>query len=269
MSAPAGASEPPIVSEDSGPLDDHEVTLWTCKEMYVYQIPPLKSESGHRANDWNVDKWLWSGRLRVVSCGALLKVILEDATSGELFATCPCKDPHSKAVDPVVDSSRYFVLRIESGDGKHAFIGMGFRDRNESYDFNATLQDHWRSVEREKEAAELEAKLAAQPLKDLSLKEGEKMSINVPGRKAGAERPARPRGEGGLTPAAAGRRPPRAAAARRRRRREAGARARARAAPAPAPAAPATAAADDDFGDFSGGGGGGADDDDFGDFSSG
>ena len=104
MSAPAGASEPPIVSEDSGPLDDHEVTLWTCKEMYVYQIPPLKSESGHRANDWNVDKWLWSGRLRVVSCGALLKVILEDATSGELFATCPCKDPHSKAVDPVVDS---------------------------------------------------------------------------------------------------------------------------------------------------------------------
>ena len=197
--APAGASEPPIVSEDSGPLDDHEVTLWTCKEMYVYQIPPLKSESGHRANDWNVDKWLWSGRLRVVSCGALLKVILEDATSGELFATCPCKDPHSKAVDPVVDSSRYFVLRIESGDGKHAFIGMGFRDRNESYDFNATLQDHWRSVEREKEAAELEAKLAAQPLKDLSLKEGEKMSINVPGRKAGAERPARPRGEGGLT----------------------------------------------------------------------
>ena len=152
MAAPAGASEPPIVSEDSGPLDDHEVTLWTCKEMYVYQIPPLKSESGHRANDWNVDKWLWSGRLRVVSCGALLKVILEDATSGELFATCPCKDPHSKAVDPVVDSSRYFVLRIESGDGKHAFIGMGFRDRNESYDFNATLQDHWRSVEREKEA---------------------------------------------------------------------------------------------------------------------
>ena len=118
--APAGASEPHIVSEDSGPLDDHEVTLWTCKEMYVYQIPPLKSESGHRANDWNVDKWLWSGRLRVVSCGALLKVILEDATSGELFATCPCKDPHSKAVDPVVDSSRYFVLRIESGDGKHA-----------------------------------------------------------------------------------------------------------------------------------------------------
>ena len=122
--------------------------------------PAAQSESGHRANDWNVDKWLWSGRLRVVSCGALLKVILEDATSGELFATCPCKDPHSKAVDPVVDSSRYFVLRIESGDGKHAFIGMGFRDRNKSYDFNATLQDHWRSVEREKEAAELEAKVA-------------------------------------------------------------------------------------------------------------
>ena len=70
----------------SGPTDT-EVLLWTCQEMYVYQIPPLKNESGHRANDWNVEKWLWSGRLRLMSKGTMLKVLLEDATSGELFAT--------------------------------------------------------------------------------------------------------------------------------------------------------------------------------------
>ena len=29
--------------------------LWTCKEAYVYKIPPLKNESGHRANDWDVN----------------------------------------------------------------------------------------------------------------------------------------------------------------------------------------------------------------------
>ena len=27
-----------------------ESLLWTCKECYVYQIPPLRNESGHRAN---------------------------------------------------------------------------------------------------------------------------------------------------------------------------------------------------------------------------
>ena len=32
--------------------------LFTCRECYVYAIPPTSSASGHRANDWNVDKWL-------------------------------------------------------------------------------------------------------------------------------------------------------------------------------------------------------------------
>merc|ERR1719261_1283093 len=162
----------------SGPTDT-EVLLWTCQEMYVYQIPPLKNESGHRANDWDVNKWLWSGTIQVKAKGNVLYVLLVDTTTGELFATCPVTEPGSKAIDPVVDSSRYFVLRIDDGKGRHAFIGMGFRDRNFSYDFNATLQDHWKGVARQKEAdalrEEMEARAAADPLplRDLSLKEGE------------------------------------------------------------------------------------------------
>ena len=137
-----------------------ETLLWTCKECYVYQIPPLKNESGHRANDcertistrtphhplasirlsdertshasWiagDVNKWLWSGTIQVKAKGNVLYVLLVDTTTGELFATCPVTEPGSKAIDPVVDSSRYFVLRIDDGKGRHAFIGMGFRDR--------------------------------------------------------------------------------------------------------------------------------------------
>lgn len=47
--------------------------------------------------------------------------------AGELFAECPVPTDHRPlltAVEPVVDSSRYFVLRIVDRDSqRHAFIG--------------------------------------------------------------------------------------------------------------------------------------------------
>lgn len=246
--------------------------------------------SGHRANDWDVNKWLWQGQLKVQAQGSVLSVLLVDSKSGELFATCPATEPHSKAIDPVVDSSRYFVLRIDDGKGRHAFIGMGFRDRSEAYDFNATVQDHWNGVKRQAEAdamrAEMEARLATQPMRDLSLKEGEKLNIkvNVPGG-SGRERPKRAAREGGLTlpggllppppkpgmlasppkPAA----PPQTATAEPTPAATAEA-STAQASTAAAPAAdaevpaPAAATADDGFGDFNTASG---QDDGFGDFS--
>lgn len=54
------------------------------------------------------------------------------ANAGELFAASPY-DVSGKSVEPVLDSSRYFVLRVES-DGptpdqrRTAYIGVGVRD---------------------------------------------------------------------------------------------------------------------------------------------
>ncbi len=48
------------------------------------------------------------------------------------------------AIEPVSDSSRYFVVRLQDSSGQHAFVGMGFEDRGDAFDFNVALQDHFK-----------------------------------------------------------------------------------------------------------------------------
>jgi hypothetical protein len=103
----------------------------------------------------------------------LTLVLLVDKNSGQMFAVCPIKDG---AVDRCVDSSRYFVLRIENSNGRHMFIGMAFNERNDAFDFNTSLED----AKREREAAkEPPVNLPDVPSKDYSIKEGEKIVVNI------------------------------------------------------------------------------------------
>jgi adaptin ear-binding coat-associated protein 1/2 len=78
------------------------------------------------------------------------EIRLEDPNFGDLFAACfvfPCQCEGS--VELVVDSSRYFLLKIEDGQGKHVFIGLGLTERSEAFDFNVALSDHEKYVRRE------------------------------------------------------------------------------------------------------------------------
>jgi hypothetical protein len=75
--------------------------------------------------------------------------------SGELFAECPLpRDvPVSTVVEPVIDSSRYFVLRVEDETTRrHAFVGLGFRQRDSASDFKLAVQEHQHQQNRDKEA---------------------------------------------------------------------------------------------------------------------
>ncbi|KAI3691457.1 hypothetical protein L2E82_49816 [Cichorium intybus] len=91
------------------------------------------------ADEWDMNKWAWEGTMKVVSKGEECIIRLEDkATDGE---------PHP--VEPVIDRSRYFVLRVEENIGgrlRHAFIGIGFRERPQAYDFQTALHDHMKYI---------------------------------------------------------------------------------------------------------------------------
>lgn len=158
-------------------MSGYETVLFVARECFVYRVPPRSSTAGYKAGEWgDMEAFLWKGRLRIMetSDSATCSIRLEDSDSGELFAECPY-DVTGTSVEPVLDSSRYFVLRVESqgpdGKKKKAYIGMGvsietahqvsvqverllsidphssplgcsqFQDRSDSFDFNVALQD--------------------------------------------------------------------------------------------------------------------------------
>lgn len=68
---------------------------------------------------------------------------------------CPLsRSRPSIPIEPVIDSSRYFVLRVEDeATRRHAFLGLGFRERDSASDFKLAVQEHQNQINRDKEAA--------------------------------------------------------------------------------------------------------------------
>lgn len=124
-----------------------EIISLSVKEVSMYQLPPRTSNKGFRAADWKLDKPAWQGVLRVVSADSKCYIRLLDKNSGELFAQCDVDEYPGKAVEPVTDSSRYYALRLDDGSGRKAFIGLGFTERSDSFDFNVALRDHFKHEE--------------------------------------------------------------------------------------------------------------------------
>lgn len=189
-------------------MADYESVLCVKNEVFVYQIPARTTNRGYRAADWKLEEPDWTGKLRVVAKGRDLTIKLEDKNSGELFALCPVEAYPSPVIEQVLDSSRYFVIRIQDGSNRHAFIGIGFTDRSDSFDLLVAIQDHFKYVKRE-EAEKTEStnaeSLDSQPKLDLGFKEGQTIKINIATKKPGDSTPSnkpRPKANlgGGLLP---------------------------------------------------------------------
>ncbi|KXS18481.1 adaptin ear-binding coat-associated protein 1 NECAP-1 [Gonapodya prolifera JEL478] len=163
---------------------DVESVLTVIRQAQVYKLPPRTTAKGYRAADWD-PQHLWQGRVKIFTIGESCFINLEDGTTGQLFAQCPYV-PGTNSVEPVTDSSRYFVVKVVDQTTKqHAFIGLGFQERSDSFDFNVVLQDFERRKRQEAEALKPKP-VDSGPKVDFSLKEGETISINIGGKKAGS-----------------------------------------------------------------------------------
>lgn len=196
-----------------------EQTLLKIEEVFVYRIPPMRSADGHRAEDWNLATPLATCSLMVVrrDNDLCINIMAErpkvgapaGAVENYQFAQCNVRvDLHNPShkiehwVNPVVDSSRYFSLRIkDSKTGREAFIGVGFRERTDATNLRMSIEDYINSLKREDKAAALREEFERSlslgdhsskeggddadggklPLaqSNLTLKEGEKLHINI------------------------------------------------------------------------------------------
>ena len=163
--------------------DEIEYTLLQKPDMRVYEIPPSARATGHMAGEWT--NCIAQGKVKVVARSDKLAIQLMDKQN-QLFAVCPV-DPKNveQAVERTRDSSRYFVLRLIGPQGQHAFVGIGFDERNDAFDFWAALVDFSRQTESET------ASLGPGPdLSGLRLQEGQTFSLG--GAQSAQPAPAQP-----------------------------------------------------------------------------
>jgi len=217
-------------------MDDAiEYTLLNKKECLLYTIPPATAK-GHMADDWK--ECVWRGRLLITGKGNDLYIKFVHASGdnmGKSLVEVKIDDGEcDQFVERTLDSSRYFAIKVVQ-DQKKTFVGLGFEDRNDAFDFNCCLQDFKNRNMVEK----------AEPVatKDFSLKEGQKITVKLKGLKTKKKEPTQAvsgLGGGFLPP------PP----GNSRKQESSGG---AVSSAFPSPATSATTAADDD--DFFGGGG--------------
>ena len=179
---------------------------------HVFKLPPKPSSGGWRGAEWR-DK-VWQGTLKVVERGDETAVLLVDPNDERnTFAVCPIrhdlggKDGGTNAgngvdrwyvshsiitvvstISPIaycsdrffsVDSSRYFVLRIQNAAGRHMYIGLAFNERNDAFDFNTSLEDSRREKELERRAEAARGEMDRLGT-DYKMKDGERMRVYIP-----------------------------------------------------------------------------------------
>jgi len=151
---------------------------------HVFKLPPKPDSGGWRGADWR-DK-VWQGNLKVVERGDETAVLLVDPNNEKnIFAVCPIRHNldgtnSGNGVDRCIDSSRYFVLKIQNGQGRTMFIGLAFNERADAFDFNTALEDSRREKLAELKASQGISNLVQKQGVNYKMKEGEKIRVAIP-----------------------------------------------------------------------------------------
>jgi hypothetical protein len=191
------------------PVDAIQRILFISPSVHIYNIPPLSSTKGYIAAGWTADpaRQIFTARLRVLETAiptpnsrdgseesVKTDILLEDPATGQLFAAAPYTVV--SVVEQVLDSSRFFALRVQGEGGRKAVLGIGFEERSEAFDFSVALQEVRKTLGLEvtsglqgqggtKKKETGGGSKVKRVVEDFSLKDGETITVNIGGKGRG------------------------------------------------------------------------------------
>ena len=188
---------------DYGGSEEIEMTLMSKRPCNVFQIPPISSAAGHRAEDWR-GKQMWRGFCKITMVDASRCKIIFVNEDGTSFAQSSfSSDNYDATVQRCVDSSRFFaVLLVNEQTGQKANIGVQFPERNDSFDFVGGLDQFVKHYRIERGLEKQKVNVSSANMSQFAIREGQKMTLSLnmgDGKRLGDGGPdGKPRTGGGL-----------------------------------------------------------------------
>lgn len=102
---------------------------------------------------------------------------------GNEYAKAIIADNFKDSIQKVVDSSRGYAVKLTSEDGRAMWVGVGFHDRNDAFDFFTAFEDFNRKREMERNPHLF--KNQNRPKIDCSMQKGQLIVLDIGGNNTG------------------------------------------------------------------------------------
>ena len=159
------------------PIENTKYKIFESNELMIFKIPPATTSRGYCSNDWK-QYFIWKGKVCIYQHGLRceLEMIEPDGKIyGSGFISIENLD---KYIERCYDSMRFFALTLENANNQKALFWMGFDSRDVAFDFIESFQKIKKNVLMEIQPNNFKIEVQKN---DYSLKEGEKIKLQIPG----------------------------------------------------------------------------------------
>lgn len=116
------------------------------ENVNLFRLPQVNVGKGHFLDSWK-DK-IWRGDLVVKTNPEFLTVEFLNF-DGTVYSLAKIPENYSSSIEKCIDSSRGYAIKITNEtDGRFAWAGLVFHDRNAAFDFYVTFDEQLKRKEK-------------------------------------------------------------------------------------------------------------------------